>query len=69
MDLKSIKKQDKMIFGMANLSGSHHELKKIKMIRTKASKKHGYYSSDRYSSDYDYSLSSDSELDKIIQPT
>ena len=50
-----------MIFSMAKRSGSRHELKNVKKISAKASKKYDYYISDSSSSDYDYSLSSESE--------
>ena len=53
MEMKYIKKQNNIIFGMANLSDSRHELKKIKKIYAKAPKKHDYPRSDRSSSDSD----------------
>ena len=66
--MKYIKKQNNIIFGMANLSDSRHELKKIKKIYAKAPKKHDYPIRDRSSSDYDSYLSSDSEWDVRRQP-
>ena len=36
-ELKSLKNQNKMLFRIAEKSGSHHEMKNIKKIRTKAS--------------------------------
>ena len=49
-------------------SSSHHELKKINNIKPKASQKHSYYISNSSIFDYDYSLSSDNDQDKIRQP-
>ena len=54
---------------MAKRSVSRRELKKIKKIRAKASRKYGSSSSDRSISDSDSSLSSDSERDKIRHPS
>ena len=54
---------------MYKLSVSRHYLKKIKNIRAKASNKNDCSSRNISSSDYDSSLSSDSELDEIIYPS
>ena len=61
--LKSLKKQNKMLYIIANNSISLRELKKIKNIQAKASKKCSYPSSDSYSSGLysDSSLSRDSD--------
>ena len=60
-EFKALKKQDKMLFRIANKPGSRRELKKIKNIRAKYSKKCCDYSSDSSSdeSDSDSSLSRD----------
>ena len=60
MYLRSLKKQNKMIFSMAKKSGSRRYIKEIKV---KSSKKCSYYSSNISSNDSDSgsSLSSDSE--------
>ena len=60
-ELKALRKQKKMLFIISKKSISCRELKKIKKIRAKASKKCSYSSSDSLSSesDYDSSLSSD----------
>ena len=44
--LKSLKKQNDMIYSIANKSGSCREIKKINKIRLKASKKYSDSSSD-----------------------
>ena len=54
---------------MAKRSGSYCELKKIKKIRNKASKKHYSSGSNISISDLGASLSSDIEWDKIRHPT
>ena len=54
-------KQNKILFSVANCLGSCRELKKIRKIRAKASNKYDSSRSDISVSDYDYSLSSDSE--------
>ena len=56
---------------MANSSGSRHELKKIKKIKSKSYKKCSYSSIDSSISDSDsyYSLSSYSQWYKRRQPT
>ena len=51
-ELKSIKKQNKMLFSTAKKSGSHREIKKIKKIR-EASHKRCDSSRDSYSDDTD----------------
>ena len=58
-----------MLFGVAKRSGSRCELKNIKKIRVKLSKKHDYYI--RYSSISDYypSIYSDSNWYKLRQST
>ena len=58
-DLKALKKQDKMLFSIANNSGSRREPKNIKNIRAKYSKKRCTSSSNSSSgeSDFDYLLS------------
>ena len=38
-ELKSFNKQNKMLYSIANKSGSRHEIKNIKNIRGKSSKK------------------------------
>ena len=60
-ELKDLKKQNKTLFSIANKSGSRRELKKIKKIRAKASKKRCNSSSDSSSdeSNSDSLLSSD----------
>ena len=58
-----------MLFRIAKRSGLRREIKNIKNIGAKASKKYGYSSSNISSSDSDYSFSSDINHDKIIQPT
>ena len=59
-DLKSLKKKNKILFSAAKNSGSRCELNNINNIRSKASKKCRYPSSDssRSESDSDSSLSS-----------
>ena len=57
-DLKSLKKQNKILSSMAKRSVSRRELKNIKKICTKASNKDGSSSSDIYSSDSNSLLSS-----------
>ena len=54
---------------MAKLSGSRRELKKIKKIKARASKKFSYSSSDISISDSYSSLSSYIEWEKIRQTT
>ena len=61
LGLKYLKKQIKIIFRMAKLSGSRREINTIKNIKTKASKKHYSYSNNISKSDLDSSISSDSE--------
>ena len=58
-----------MIFSMSKSSISCRDLKKIKNIKAKESKKCSYYSRNGYSSDSDSSFFRDSDWDKIIQPT
>ena len=61
-ELKYLKKQNKILYSIANNSVSRCEIKKIKKIKVKASKKRRYDSSD-YSRDEsysDFSLSRDS---------
>ena len=50
---------------MAKLTSSRRELKKIKKICCKVTKKYESSSSNRYSSDYDSSHSSDRNLDEL----
>ena len=59
--IKALKKHNNMIFCMSKCSGSRHELKNIKNIRAKASKKHDYSISDSFTDDSDSSLYSDRE--------
>ena len=61
--LKAIKKNNITIYSIAKKSSSSRELKKIKNIRAKSSKKRIYSSIDSSisGSDYDSSLSSDSD--------
>ena len=68
MDLKALNKQKKVLFSMARHSDSHHELKKTKKIRARASKKHDSSSINISSSDSYSPLSSDRDWDKIIHP-
>ena len=68
-ELKSLKKQNKIIFRMTKRSGSHHELKKIKNIRSKAPMNNESSNNSSSSSDSDYSLSSEIGLDKIRHPS
>ena len=67
--MKALKKHNNMIFCMSKCSGSRHELKNIKNIRAKASKKHDYSSSDSFTDDSDSSLYIDREWDERINPT
>ena len=60
-EMEALKKQNKIIFSMAKRSGSHRELKKIKKMHAKESKKHDYSISNIYRSDSYSSISSDSE--------
>ena len=55
--LKSLKKQNKMLYSISKKSGSRREMKNIKKIRVKASKKRGDSSSNYCSNKY-YSNSS-----------
>ena len=59
--MKYFRKEKKMIYSMTKKSGSHHDIKNIKKIHKKASKKCSYSSSDVYSSDsvFYFSLSID----------
>ena len=69
-ELKSLKKKNQIIYRITKKSGSHHEIKKIKKIRDKASRKRRD-DSINYSikkSDSDYSLSSDSDWDEHRRP-
>ena len=50
-EMKYIKKQNNMIYSIANTSGSRRETKKIKKIREKATKKGSNSSSDDSESD------------------
>ena len=50
-DLKALKKQNKMIYIMANKSSLRHEIKNIKNISTKTSNKTSVSSSDDSDSD------------------
>ena len=50
-DLKALKKQNKIIYSIAKKSGSRHDIKKIKNIRAKYSKKTSDSSSDDLDSD------------------
>ena len=56
---------------MAKRTGSRHELKRIKKIKSKASNNNSYSNIDNYigASNSDSSLSSDSEWDKRRHPT
>ena len=62
--MKSLKKQNNMLFRMAKLLGLRRELNNIKKIRARASNKYESSSRDIYSSDYDSSLSSDIKWDE-----
>ena len=66
--MKALKKQNKMLLSITKRSSSCRELKKINNICAKASNKRDYSSRDISTSDYDSSLSSNSEWDKIIHP-
>ena len=59
-DLRSPKKE-KMLYSMANCSGSHHDLKNINKIRAKVSNKNEYSISNRSISDSISSLYSESK--------
>ena len=63
--LKSLKKQNKMLYIISKKSGSRHEINMIKNIKAKASKKYSDSSSDY--SDSDYSLSIDIIWDTYMQ--
>ena len=63
--MEYLKKQNKT--RMENHTISHSELKKAKKICSKVTKEYESYSSDSSIGDSDTSLSSDSELDKIVQ--
>ena len=67
-ELEPLNKQNKMLFSMTKPSGSCRELKKIKKIRSKASKKHEYSISNISISDYDSSLSNDNKKDERRHP-
>ena len=69
-ELKALKKQNKMLFIIAKNSVSCRKLKNIMNIRAKSSKKRCNYSSDSSSddSDYDSSLSIDSDWDTYSRP-
>ena len=60
-----------MLYSISKKSGSRRELNNIKNIRSKASKKRSYSSSNSSRSGlyYDSSLSIDSDLDEDWQPT
>ena len=58
--MKALNKEKKIIYSMAKRSSTHRELKKIKNIRAKASKKHESSIIISSSSDSYPSLSSDS---------
>ena len=62
-ELKSLKKQYKMLFSMAQIYGSRREIKSIKNIKVKESKKSSYSGSNSSGRnlDSDYSQSSDRE--------
>ena len=61
--LKALKKQNKMLSRIVKKSSLRYKLKKIKNIRTKASKKCCNFSNNSSDDnlDYDFSLSSDSD--------
>lgn len=65
-ELKSLNNQNKMLYSIAKKSGSSRELKNIKKIKAKASKKCSYSisGSSISDSDSDYSLSSDSNREE-----
>ena len=56
-ELKALRKQNKMLHSISNESGSRRDIRKIKKIRAKASKRTSVYSSDDL--DSDSSLASD----------
>ena len=62
-ELKALKKQNKILYNIFKKSGSLRELKNIKMIKAKASKKRSDSGSDssRDESDSNSSLSSNSD--------
>ena len=70
-ELIALKKQNKSIFIIANNSVSYRELKNTKNIKSKASKNRCYYICDSSSSEFYYYsyLSSDNDIEEIIQPT
>ena len=68
-ELKSLKKQNKIIFSMTKRSGSHHELNKINNIFSNAPKKNESSNNSSSGSDSDSSLSSDIGLDKTRHPS
>ena len=70
-ELKSLKNQNKIIYSIADKFGLRRELKNIKNIKYKASKKRSNSSSNYYRNDLDYvsSLSGDSDWDEETQPT
>ena len=59
--LKSLKKQNKMLYSISKKSGSRRELNQVKRIRDKFSKKNSYSRSNSLSRGSDSSFSSDSE--------
>ena len=69
MDLKDIKKQNKMLFRMEKRSGSCPEIKITKNIRDEVSKKNDYSRSNICISDSDSSFYSDRKRDKRIHNT
>ena len=50
-DLKSLKRQNKILYSMVKHTGFHRELKKIKSIRDKIAKNNDSYSRNRSSSE------------------
>ena len=66
-DMKYLRKQNNMIYSIANKYGSRRDIKKINNIRIKASKKNSDSSSDY--SDSDSSLASDSSWETYRQPS
>ena len=67
--MKALNKKNKILSSMAKSSSSRRELNNINNICAKASDRNDYYRSNISNSDYDSSLSSGSEWEKIIQPT
>ena len=65
-DLKYLQKQNKMLYRISKKSGLRREIKKIKKIREKASKKTSISSSEDW--DSESSLARDSSWDKYRRP-